>query len=61
MAVPLSESWNITKSELVCVAIYHVYLYFHSFAPKSGLPFDLGNSRSMVFNSLPFLLLDDSV
>lgn len=67
MTVPLSESWKIAKSELVCVAMYYVQLVYifkviwPKVALKSGLPFDLNNSRCVVFNAFPFLLLDYSL
>ena len=64
MIVPLSESWKIAKSELVCVAMYYVQLVYifkliwPKVALKSGLPFDIDNSRFIVFNSLSSLLLE---
>ena len=64
MTVPLSESWKIAKSELVCVAMYYVQLVYifkviwPKVALKSGLPFDLDNCSFIVFNSLSFLLLE---
>lgn len=66
MTVPLSESWKIAKSELVCVAIYYfelVYIFtaiWSRNALKRFLLFDLDNSRDMVFNSMPLLPLDYS-